>query len=133
MKITNEMLEKTKTARTSEELLELAKAENIEMTADEAAKAFAELHKTGELSDDELDNVAGGCSKYESGDSAKFSVGQRVCYVVSVYLPHEGTTRSYYYGTVIDILPKENGVFQIKVQMDKGEIEIYAENELRSS
>ena len=39
----------------------MAKAENIEMTAEEAAKVFAELHKTGELSDKELDNVSGGC------------------------------------------------------------------------
>lgn len=31
------------------------------MTAEEAAKYFAELHKTGELSDEELDNVSGGC------------------------------------------------------------------------
>ena len=40
------------------------------------AKAFAEFNKTGELSDDELDNVSGGC--YESGDTPKFSVGQHV-------------------------------------------------------
>ena len=60
MKFSNEMIEKAKTAKSAEELLELAKAENINFTAEEAAKAFAELNKTGELSDEELDNVAGG-------------------------------------------------------------------------
>ena len=32
MKFTDEMLEKAKTAKTAEELLEMAKAENIELT-----------------------------------------------------------------------------------------------------
>lgn len=60
MKFTKEMLEKAKTAESAEELAEMAKEENIEMTEEEAAKAFAELHKTGELADEELDNVSGG-------------------------------------------------------------------------
>ena len=78
MKFSNEMIEKAKTAKTAEELLAMAKAENIEMTAEEAAKYFAELHKTGELSDEELDNVAGGrlCSP---GDP-KWNIGDRVRY-----------------------------------------------------
>ena len=76
MNFTNALIEKAKTAKSAEELLAMAKAENIEMTAEEAAKYFAELHNTGELSDDELDNVSAGC--YESGDTPKFSVGQHV-------------------------------------------------------
>lgn len=76
MKYSNKLIEKAKTAKSVEELLDLAKAENIELTEEEAAKAFEELNKTGELSDDELDNVSGGC--YESGDTPKFSVGQHV-------------------------------------------------------
>ena len=76
MKLTREMMEKAKTAKSMQELLEMATAENIELSAEEAEKAFAELHKTGELSDDELDNVSAGC--YESGDTPKFSVGQHV-------------------------------------------------------
>ena len=76
MKLTREMMEEAKTAKSMQELLEMAKAENIELSAEEAEKAFAELHKTGELSDDELDNVSAGC--YESGDTPKFSVGQHV-------------------------------------------------------
>ena len=69
-------MEKAKTAKSMQELLEMAKAENIELSAEEAEKAFEKLNKSGELSDDELDNVAGGC--YESGDTPKFSVGQHV-------------------------------------------------------
>ena len=61
MKFTKELLDKAKTAESAEELAEMAKEENIEMTEEEATEAFAELHKTGELSDEELDNVFGGC------------------------------------------------------------------------
>ena len=75
MNFTAELIEKAKTAKTAEELQEFAKAENIELSAEEAIKAFAELHKTGELSDDELGNVAGGCG---SGEVPKFEVGQTV-------------------------------------------------------
>ena len=77
MNISEELIEKAKTAKTAEELLEMAKAENIELTEEEAEKAFAELHKSGEISDEELDNVAGGCSpsgppKYNVGDCVKY-------------------------------------------------------------
>ena len=75
MKFSNEMIEKAKTAKTAEELLEMAKAENIELTVEQAAKALAELNKAGELSDEELDNVSGGCG---SGDEPLFAVGQWV-------------------------------------------------------
>ena len=83
MKISKELLEKAKTAKTAEELLAMAKAENIEISAEEAAKAFAELHKMGELSDEELDNVSGGCGRdYEpSGETPKFHVGDRLAMV----------------------------------------------------
>ena len=56
-----EMIEKAKAAKTAEELLEIAKANGVEMTADEAAAYFAQLNpKSGELDDDDLDAVAGG-------------------------------------------------------------------------
>ena len=91
MKFSKELIEKAKTANTSEELLAMAKAENIEMTAEEAAKYFAELHKTGELSDEELDNVAGGCGgeeitepKYKEGDLVWIS-GGFACYTCGRY------------------------------------------------
>ena len=85
MNISKELIEKAKTAKTAEELLAMAKAENIEMTAEQAAKAFAELNKTGELSDEELENAAGGVGcggDYEpSGETPKFHVGDRLAMV----------------------------------------------------
>ena len=60
-KLTPEVLEKAKLAKSAEELIALAKENGAEMTAEEANACFAQLNpKTGELSDDELDNVAGG-------------------------------------------------------------------------
>ena len=81
MKISKELLEKAKTAKSAEELLEMAKTEKIELTAEEAAKAFAELNKTGEISDEELDNVAGGCGDPETPGEPKFNVGDQVYYL----------------------------------------------------
>lgn len=59
MNDSKELLKKAKTAKTAEELLAMAKSENIELTSEQAAMVFANLNKTGELSDEELDNVAG--------------------------------------------------------------------------
>ena len=102
MNISKELLEKAKTAKTAEELLAMAKAENIEMTAEEANKVYAELHKTGELSDEELDNVSGGCDDIKWGSTNHdvlkecihfdFEIGTRV--VRYGYF--------YYKGTIID-------------------------------
>ena len=61
MNFTNEQLTKAKAAKSAEELLALAKENGIEMTEEEAKKYFAELHKEGELADEELSNVSGGC------------------------------------------------------------------------
>ena len=56
-----EMIQKAKGAKTVRELLELAKAEGINMTADEAATYFAQLNpESSELFDYELDCVSGG-------------------------------------------------------------------------
>ena len=83
MNISKELLEKAKTAKTAEELLELAKAENIELTEEQAKEYFATIHASGELSDEELDNVSGGCGRdYEpSGETPKFHVGDRLAMV----------------------------------------------------
>ena len=75
MKFSKELIEKAKTAKTAEELLEMAKEESIEMSAEQAAEYFATIHASGELSDEELDNVSGGCG---SGDEPLFTVGQWV-------------------------------------------------------
>ena len=67
--LTPEMIEKAKAAKSAEELLEIAKANGVELTAEEAATYFAQLNpKSGELDDDDLDSVAGGaCSSGKSG------------------------------------------------------------------
>ena len=55
-----ELLLKAKQAKSAEELLTLAKENDIELTEESANAYFEQLRKVGELSDDELDNVAGG-------------------------------------------------------------------------
>ena len=98
MNISKELLEKAKTVKTAKELLEMAKAENIELTEEKAAKTFAEVNKTGELSDEELDNVAGGgCGRdYEdSGETPKFRVGDRLAMVHPVIGRHIAVRITY--------------------------------------
>ena len=75
---TPEMIEKAKAAKSAEELLEVAKAGGIEMTADEAATYFAQLNpQSGELDDDALDGVAGGCgSTYVPDGTIRVTSGQ---------------------------------------------------------
>ena len=78
-----EMIEKAKVAKTAEELLEIAKAEGVEMTADDAAAYFEQLNpKSGELSDDDLDNVAGGgCGgSVRAGDDVRVTSGE-ICQI----------------------------------------------------
>ena len=63
------VMEKAKQAKTVEELYAIGKEIDSEFT-EESAKAYFELlnPKTGELNDDELDNVAGGgCGKKDDG------------------------------------------------------------------
>ena len=75
-----EMIEKAKAAKSAEELLELAKASNVEMTADEAATYFAQLNpKCGELDDEDLDAVAGGaCADSNDNDNSAVRIGDTV-------------------------------------------------------
>ena len=61
IELTKEMIEKIKETKTVEELIALAKEKGVELTTEEAEKYYAKFHQTGELSDDELDNVNGGC------------------------------------------------------------------------
>ena len=57
----NELLEKAKGTKSADELLTLAKENGMEMTDEQAKVYFAQLHPaSGEIADDELENVAGG-------------------------------------------------------------------------
>jgi len=59
--LTPEMIEKAKAAKSANELLALAKENGTELTEEEANAYFEQLNsKSGELSDDDLDAVAGG-------------------------------------------------------------------------
>ena len=63
-----ELLAKAKKAKTPEELITLAKENDFEMTEESANAYFKQLHpKTGEISDDELDNVSGGGCHTDDG------------------------------------------------------------------
>jgi len=54
-----EMIEKSKGAKSANELLELAKAEGIDITEDEARKYFEQINLP-DLDDELLDMVSGG-------------------------------------------------------------------------
>ena len=59
MEFSKEQLEKAAACKNVEEFQELAKSEGIELSDDEAEAYFAEFNNV-HLSDDELDEVAGG-------------------------------------------------------------------------
>ena len=115
MNVSKELLEKAKAAKSAEELLALAKAEKVELTEEEAAKAFEELNKNGELSDEELDNVAGGCAgPYQSGDTPLFNSGDRVKYRKKIRYANCGNFGFNEYEDRVDTIfdyRKEDGVF----------------------
>ena len=118
MKISKELLEKAKTAKSAEELLEMAKTEKIELTAEEAAKAFEELNKNGELSDEELDNVAGGCDEFKL-TKWKYNVGDCVIIKEQVY------SKSDFTAVIVELLPDPNignghGWYRIKELYTEG-------------
>lgn len=60
-KFTTELIEKAKRAKSAEELTALAKENGVELSEDEAKAYFKRLNSSGELSDNELNSVAGGC------------------------------------------------------------------------
>ena len=90
MNFNAEMIEKAKAAASVEELLEIAKANAVELTPAEAATYFAQLNPvTGELSDDDLDAVSGGaCDK-------ALTVGTKVCVTSGQTCPKCGSNVGY--------------------------------------
>ena len=65
-KFTPELIEKAKAAKSAEDILAIAKENGIALSEDEAKTYFERLNTSGELSDDELDSVAGGCGPFTS-------------------------------------------------------------------
>lgn len=69
MEMNRDLIAKAKAAKTVGELMALAKENGTELTEESAKAYFEQLHpKTGELSDEELDNVAGGGCYHSSGN-----------------------------------------------------------------
>lgn len=65
--MTQELIQKAKACKTLEELLALAQENKVEMTEDQAKDIFAKLNPgNGEIADEELTNVAGGCGSKEN-------------------------------------------------------------------
>ena len=58
--LTPELIAKAKAAKNTEELLELAKENGVELSEEEAKTCFEQLHANSEVSDDELEAVSGG-------------------------------------------------------------------------
>ena len=67
--LTPELIAKAKAAKSAEELLELAKANNVELTETEAKTYFAQLGANGAVADDELSAVTGGFNCGSENDS----------------------------------------------------------------
>ena len=67
-----EMMEKAKAAKSAEELLEIAKANGVNMTEEEAKKYFAEWKPDScELDDDLLEGVSGGLVQLVNPSSSR--------------------------------------------------------------
>ena len=60
-----EILQKLRAAKSPEELLEIAKTHGAALTAEQAKAAYDRLCGSGELSEDDLEKVAGGAADEE--------------------------------------------------------------------
>ena len=67
--LTPELIAKAKTVKSVEELLELSKANKIELTETEAKTYFAQLGANDAVADDELEAVSGGFNCGGENDS----------------------------------------------------------------
>jgi hypothetical protein len=68
--LTPELIAKARAAKSAEELLELAGANGVDLTEEEAKICFEQLSANDTVSDDELDVVAGGGLSCPSDDEA---------------------------------------------------------------
>ena len=79
--LTPELIAKAKVAKSAEELFNLAKENGIKITEEEAKTYFAQLNANDDISDDELDAVAGGgsCPSGDEEDDASSGVNKVTC------------------------------------------------------
>ena len=59
-----ELLEKLQAAKSAEELVEMTKAQGKELPADKAGELFAKLNAKEELSDEDVEKIAGGSNPF---------------------------------------------------------------------
>ena len=71
---TPELIAKARAAKSAEELFELAKANEMEITEEDAKLYFAQLNANGAVSDDDLDSVAGGIRIFDCGNDDEKSL-----------------------------------------------------------
>ena len=78
--LTPELIAKAKATKSAQELFELAKANNVDLTETEAKTYWAQLSANGTVSDEELDAVVGGGSCPDNGEEEEntLSGGDRV-------------------------------------------------------
>ncbi len=79
-----EMLKKARTAKSAEELSEMAKAENIALSKERAEEIFSRINSQGEITDEELDAVSGGCGSGHTMKRMKAHHCPR-CYTPLIY------------------------------------------------
>lgn len=84
MNFTAEQMNKAKQAKTAEELLAFAKESGISLAEEEAKKYFADMHHEGEIAEEELANVAGGCFLFDESRPASVAIktnggGEEIC------------------------------------------------------
>ena len=74
--LTPELIAKAKAAESAEELLEIAKANGVELTAEEVKTYFEQIHANSTISDDDLTAVTGGGDCFtDHEDSANLTYG----------------------------------------------------------
>lgn len=122
--INEKYLEKAKAAKSAEELLAIAKENGLTLTEEQAAEYFDKLNvKSGELADDELDNVAGGGCGDEPTPQPKFVAGERVMLDELMFVMDSGSfgvsTMSQVPGTVLRLTgTSAKGEFYYEVKYD---------------
>ena len=95
MELNKELLEKVKKMKTPEELLAFAKENGIEMTKEKAAAFFKQLGtSSGNIADDELENVSGG--KFDEMEGGRANPGLEMPEMRQIYSgEHEGYIMLY--------------------------------------
>lgn len=93
MELDKDLLNKAKDCKSEEELKELAKENHVDLSEEEIGLYYEKVksfNKKGQLADDELNAVSGGCGSGES-DRPLFSVGDKVTFTGSDFKTKHGT------------------------------------------